>query len=200
MDTATATPPAYEDLGKATGWANPPGVGDLQADIDATRPSQQEFVTCLRQWMDYLETRGEGAPPKRKGRSQIQPKLIKKHAEWRHPSMSEPFLSSSKLFTVKPRTWEDAKSAVEAELLLNYQFERYIDKVKFVDEYVRVGDNQGTVVIEVGWNRVVEMVPTEVPTVSFYQITDPMDKEQIKNDSGLMRNPLEFNKLPEERK
>lgn len=200
MDTATATPPAYEDLGKATGWANPPGVGDLQADIDATRPSQQEFVTCLRQWMDYLETRGEGAAPKRKGRSQIQPKLIKKHAEWRHPSMSEPFLSSSKLFTVKPRTWEDAKSAVEAELLLNYQFERYIDKVKFVDEYVRVGDNQGTVVIEVGWNRVVEMVPTEVPTVSFFQITDPMDMEQLKNDIGLMRNPLEFNKLPVERK
>jgi hypothetical protein len=201
MDTpATDTLPTHEDLGKLTGWANPPGAGDLQADIDAARPSQQQFVTVLREWMDYLETKGVGAAPKRKGRSQVQPKLIKKHAEWRHPSMSEPFLSSSKLFTVKPRTWEDAKSAVDCELLLNYQFERYIDKVKFIDEYVRVGDNQGTVVVEVGWKRIIEQVPTEVPTISFFQINDPMQMEQLKNDIGLMRNPLEFNKLPVERK
>jgi hypothetical protein len=201
MDTPAAdTPPVYVDLGKETGWVNPPSVGDLQADVDAARPSQQQFVTILKEWMDHLETKGVGAAPKRKGRSSVQPKLIKKHAEWRHPSMSEPFLSSSKLFTVKPRTWEDAESAKDCELLLNYQFERYIDKVKFIDEYVRVGDNQGTVVVEVGWRRTVEVVPTEVPTISFFPINDPMQMEQLKADIGLMRNPLEFNKLPVERK
>src|SRR6188768_3524347 len=114
MDTPN-TPAPYVDLSKETGWANPPQVADLVRDIDATRPSQQLFVTQLNLWMDYLETKGVGAAPVRAGRSQVQPKMIKKHAEWRHPSMSEPFLSSSKLFKVTPRTWEDISSAIQSE-------------------------------------------------------------------------------------
>lgn len=196
------TPPPFVDLGKQTGWANPPTVGNLQGDIDAARPSQQEYVSKLKLWMDYLETKGVGAAPKKKGRSSVQPKLIKKHAEWRHPSMSEPFLSSSKLFDVAPRTWEDKAAAVQAELLLNHQFERYVDKVSFIDEMVRVGDNQGTVVAEVGWKRITEMVPTEIPTIQFYPLPQEAAQElqQLQADMALMQNPLEFNKLPTERK
>ena len=201
MDT-TDTLPAYIDLAKETGWANPPTVGNLSGDLDAARPSQQEYVTQLRLWMDYLETKGVGAAPKRKGRSQVQPKLIKKHAEWRHPSMSEPFLSSAKLFDVAPRTWEDKKGAVQAELLLNHQFERYVDKVAFIDEMVRVGDNQGTAVIEVGWKRITEMVPTQVPTLQFFPLPENAQQEiqQLQADIALMENPLAFNQLPIERK
>jgi hypothetical protein len=201
MDTPN-TPPAYIDLAKETGWANPPSVTTLAGDIDAARPSQNEFVTQLKLWMDYLETKGAGAAPKRKGRSQVQPKLIKKHAEWRHPSMSEPFLSSAKLFDVAPRTWEDKKGAVQSELLLNHQFERYVDKTAFIDEMVRVGDNQGTAVIEVGWKRITEMVPTEVPTLEFYQLPETAEQEiqQLQADIALMENPLAFNQLPVERK
>lgn len=194
--------PPLVNLAQQTGWVNPPTVGNLQSDVDAARPSQQEYVAKLRLWMDYLEAKGVGAAPKRKGRSSVQPKLIKKHAEWRHPSMSEPFLSSSKLFNVAPRTWEDKASAVQAELLLNHQFERYVDKVAFIDEMVRVGDNQGTVVAEVGWKRVTEMVPTEVPTIEFYPLPQEAQQElqQLQADIQLMGNPLEFNKLPTERK
>jgi hypothetical protein len=143
-----------------------------------------------------------GAAPKRKGRSQVQPKLIKKHAEWRHPSMSEPFLSSAKLFDVAPRTWEDKKGAIQSELLLNHQFERYVDKTAFIDEMVRVGDNQGTAVIEVGWKRITEMVPTEVPTLEFYELPETAEQEiqQLQADIALMENPLAFNQLPVERK
>lgn len=192
--------PDYVDLGAATGWANPPAVTDLARDIDATRPSQLEFAAKVRQWMDYLETKGEGAPPKRKGRSQVQPKLIKKHAEWRHPSMSEPFLSSSKLFSCEPHTWEDVKAAEQSELLLNHQFRRHVDKVAFIDEMVRAGDNQGTVVIEAGWKRVVTMVPKDVPVVDFYPVTGPEQLAQLQADMQLQANPLEFNKLPVERR
>jgi hypothetical protein len=196
------TPPTLVDLAAETGWSNAPTVGNLQADLDAARPSQREFVEQLKLWMDYLEAKGIGAAPKRKGRSQVQPKLIKKHAEWRHPSMSEPFLSSSKLFDVAPRTWEDKQSAIQSELLLNHQFSSYVDKVAFIDEMVRVGDTQGTVVAEVGWKRVTEMVPTEVPTVDFFPI--PPDRQdmlqQLEADIQLSMNPLEFNKLPVERK
>jgi hypothetical protein len=201
MDTQN-TPPAFIDLSKATGWANAPTVGNLSGDLDASRPSQREFVAKLKLWTDYLEAKGVGAAPKRKGRSQVQPKLIKKHAEWRHPSMSEPFLSSSKLFDVSPRTWEDKESAVQSELLLNHQFERYIDKVAFIDEMVRIGDNQGTAVIEVGWQRITEMVPTEVPTLEFYPLPQEAQQEiqQLQADIALMENPLAFNKLPVERK
>jgi hypothetical protein len=198
MDTPET--PVMVDLGAATGWKNPPTLGNLQGDLDASRPSQQEYVTLLRKWMDYLETKGQGAAPIRKGRSQVQPKLIKKHAEWRHPSMSEPFLSSSKLFNVAPRTWEDKKGAEQSELLLNHQFERYVDKVAFIDEMVRVGDNQGTVVAEVGWKRITEMQPTQVPVLDFYPVQSEQQLAQLQGDMQLKANPLEFNKLPVERK
>jgi hypothetical protein len=199
MDTPKE-PPVYVDLAKETGWANAPQAGDLAADIDNARPSQQLFVAKLREWMDYLEAKGVGAAPKRKGRSSVQPKLIKKHAEWRHPSMSEPFLSSSKLFEVRPRTWEDTASSRDSELLLNYQFDTYVDKVSFVDEMVRVGDTQGTVVAEVGWKRITTMVPTEVPTIDFYPVMNEAQAQQLQSDIALVANPLEFNKLPAERK
>lgn len=201
MDTPDSTP-IYVDLAKETGWKSPPGIGNLQGDLDAARPSQQEYVILLRKWMDFLNATGAGAAPIRKGRSQVQPKLIKKHSEWRHPSMSEPFLSSSKLFDVAPRTWEDKQGAVQSELLLNHQFERYVDKVAFIDEMVRVGDNQGTVVAEVGWKRITEMVPTEVPTIQFFPIPPERQDmlQQLEADAQLMGNPLEFNKLPVERK
>jgi hypothetical protein len=199
MDTPN-TPPEYVDLAAATGWAKPPQAADLAADIDNARPSQQLYVAKLREWMDYLDAKGVGAAPKRKGRSAVQPKLIKKHAEWRHPSMSEPFLSSSKLFEVRPRTWEDAASARDSELLLNYQFDTYVDKVAFVDEMVRIGDTQGTVVAEVGWKRITTMVPTEVPTIDFYAVTKEGEAQQLQADAALITNPLEFNKLPAERR
>lgn len=201
MDTTDSLPP-YQDLVKESGWANAPTLGNLQADIQAAGPAQKEYVQLLQRWMDFLEAKGAGAAPVRKGRSQVQPRLIKKHAEWRHPSMSEPFLSSSKLFTVSPRTWEDKEAAVQSELLLNHQFQRYVDKVAFIDEMVRIGDNQGTVVAEVGWVRTTEMVPTEVPTIQFYPI--PPDRpdllQQLQADMALSANPLEFNKLPVERR
>ena len=195
-------PPVLIDLAKETGWANPPTVSNLSGDIEAARPSQTEYVTQLKLWMEYLEAKGTGAAPKRKGRSQVQPKLIKKHAEWRHPSMSEPFLSSAKLFDVAPRSWEDKQGAIQSELLLNHQFERYVDKVAFIDEMVRVGDNQGTAVIEVGWKRITEMVPTEVPTLEFYPLPPEaqQEMEQLKADIALMANPLMFNQLPVERR
>jgi hypothetical protein len=116
--------------------------------------------------------------------------------------MSEPFLSSSKLFQASPRTWEDKQGAVQAELLLNHQFDTYVDKVAFIDEMVRVGDNQGTVVAEVGWKRITEMVPTEIPTLGFFPIPPERQDmlQQLQADMQLMANPLEFNKLPVERK
>lgn len=200
MDTSSL--PALVDLSKATEWKNAPQISDFTSDIDSARPSQQEFVTKLKTWMAYLEVTGEAAPVKRVGRSAVQPKLIKKHAEWRHPSMSEPFLSSSKLFQVSPRTFEDKKKAEQSEILLNYQFGTYVDKVAFIDEMVRVGDNQGTVVIEVGWRRVTAKKPTQVPTIDFYPINEqqyPQEMEQLKADMALTGNPAEFKKLPIER-
>ena len=200
METANTAPTPYVDLAAETGWANAPTVTDLSRDLDAARPSQQLFVAQLRKWMDYLEAKGEGAAPKRKGRSQVQPKLIKKHAEWRHPSMSEPFLSSSKLFQVSPRTWEDKDGAIQAELLLNHQFDTYVDKVAFIDEMVRVGDNQGTVVMEVGWKRITETVEKQVPVVQFFPVETEEQMAQLQADIELQANPLAFNELPVERR
>lgn len=199
METLLAPAP-FEDLSALTGWTNAPTTADMIADIDAARPARDEYVLKLKEWKAFHNTTGVGAAPKRVGRSQVQPKLIKKNAEWRHPSMSEPFLSSDKLFDVQPRTWEDVPASKQAELLLNYQAGKYLDKVCFIDEYVRVGDNEGTAIIEVGWHRVVVKEPTEQPTLDFTPTTDETQIAQIQQDIALQENPLEFNKLPIERR
>ncbi|WP_423790334.1 portal protein [Listeria monocytogenes] len=39
------------------------------------------------------------------GRSKVKPKLIRRQAEWRYASLSEPMLSAEKLFDVAPVSW-----------------------------------------------------------------------------------------------
>lgn len=85
------------------------------------------------------------------GRSAVQPRLIRKQAEWRYPGLTEPFLSTEELFKAEPRSWEDKKAAIQNQTLLNYQFNIKINKVRFIDNYVHAAVNEGTVICRVGW-------------------------------------------------
>src|SRR5690606_5578023 len=87
----------------------------------------------------------------KKGRSKVQPKLIRKHAEWRYATLAEPFLSSPDLFKVDPMTAEDLPSARQNELILNNQFNTKINKVKLINDYVRTAVNEGTILARIGW-------------------------------------------------
>lgn len=138
-----------DEESKLTKWVNEPSVTDLETDLLAAKPIHQTHVTNTQKWLSKLA--GELHVQPTKGRSQVQPKLIRKQAEWRYASLEEPFLSTQDLFDIDPRTYEDYDAAEENQILLNYQFNTKIDKVSFINEYVRTAVDEGTVFVQVGW-------------------------------------------------
>ena len=103
---AQADSNTYEDIAP-DGWTNPPNLKDLKQDLTDANGSHQEQVSKMESWLDNLHVRNTAKPKAKKNRSSAQPKLIRKQAEWRYPALTEPFLTSSDLFKVSPRTFED---------------------------------------------------------------------------------------------
>lgn len=148
-------------------WSNPPSLMDLKQDYSAAKPDHDTQKTKIDGYLNALEGTGKSAVKVPKGNSAIVPKLIRKLAEWRYPALSEPFLSSEDIFNVRPVSFEDKKAAHQNELVLNNQFNTKINKVNFIDEYVRTVVDEGTVIVEVGWEFEEEDVEKEVPIVEF---------------------------------
>ena len=179
-------------------WQKAPSISDLKADLTAAKPSHDSMVLDIERWRDHMHCIGEAAPKKVKGRSSVAPKLIRKHAEWRYPALSEPFLGQKTLFTCEGRTWEDPKAAAQAQLLLNYQFDTVIDKVDFIDDLVRAAVDDGTVAIELGWCQILKTRTETVPVYAYYAVpeeeTDVIEQLQavfaLKTD-----NPNEYQNL-----
>lgn len=158
-----------------TDWEKEPTLPDLRADLDFARQETNDQANNVDGWLDLRNTTGAEAPKKAKpGRSAVQPKLVRKHNEWRYPALSEPFLNTDRMFQVLPRTHEDEPKAKQNQVVLNWQFDTKIDKVGFVDRYVRTAVDEGSVVVRVGWER--EYVTKEVETTKFdYFPLDPLD-------------------------
>ena len=135
-----------------TDWANPPKVSDLQRDYTEAESDKSAHSAKVTQWLDMMNVTGSAAIPKVKGRSTVQPKLIRKQAEWRYAALSEPFMTTDDLFDAEPVTYEDKRAAVQNGLILNNQVNTQIGKVAFLDEYIRTGVDEDTVVVRVGWD------------------------------------------------
>ena len=138
-----------ESTTKLTKWKNEPSISDLQSDLESAESIHKDHVSKTEKWLNKLAGKLEIKPIK--GRSKVQPKLIRKQAEWRYASLEEPFLSTDDLFDIDPRTGEDYEAAEDNQILLNYQFNTKIDKVAFINEYVRTCTDEGTVIVQVGW-------------------------------------------------
>ena len=153
---------------KLTNWKNEPTVADLKQDFEDSRSHHSAQVSKIEEWLDNLNGTGKARVNTGKNNSSVVPKLIRKQAEWRYPALSEPFLSTSKLFNVKPVTWEDKKAALQNGLVLNNQFNTQIDKVTFIDEFVRTAVDEGTVILRTGWDYQEEEYEVEVPDVEYF--------------------------------
>lgn len=158
-----------------TNWKNPPSLADLKQDFMDSKSSHDVQVTKIGEYLDNLNGTGKAKVKVPKGNSSIVPLLIRKQAEWRYASLSEPFLSTDEMFKVKPVTWEDRKGAQQNQIVLNNQFNTHIDKVKFIDEYVRTAVDEGTVIIQTGWEFEEIEEEVEEPIVEFYE--DPAAAE-----------------------
>ena len=150
-----------------TGWKNPPKLSDLQQNYDDAKIEHDSQQAKIAAWLDNLNITGSAKRQKIAGRSNIQPKVIRKQAEWRYPALTEPFLSTEDIFKVFPVTFADVKRARQNQLILNNQFNTKINKVKFIDDYVRSGVDEGTIIIRVGWNFQERSVTEEQPVYRF---------------------------------
>ncbi len=161
---------------KITEWANEPSPTKLKEDLEASKSSHDSFMTKVNHWNDLIKVQGVAKIQKVKGRSQVQPKLIRRQAEWRYSALTEPFLSSEKMFTVSPTSFEDKSGAEQNELVLNWQIRTKVNRVRFIDSYVRTAVDEGTVIVRVGWNRITVKEKEQVPVWAY---TQPESEEDI---------------------
>lgn len=179
---------------KLTSWKNEPTIEVLKRDFEASKQTHIVQANKVIRWNDVRNVTGKSKPVKIKGRSSIQPKLVRRQAEWRYPALSEPFLNSEKIFQVNPRTFEDLDAAKQNEILLNYQFDVKLNKVKFIDDYVRTVVDEGSCIVQVGWERLTTKKKQVVPVYSYYPAEDEEALAILNQALELkQKNPREYN-------
>ena len=137
------------DASTLVDWENPPSLANLKQDYESALVAHQAHVDEIDAWLRVLD--GDQTINAKQGRSKLVPRLARRQAEWRYAALSEPFLSTDDLFNTSPQTFEDKEVAVQNGMVLNYQFNCRMDKVKFIDEYIRTAVDEGTVVVRTGW-------------------------------------------------
>ena len=139
----------------------------LKADLKAAEILKREQDTVIHKWR--AEYNGEPYGNEEKGKSAIVSRDIKKQSEWQHATIVDPFVSTSDVIKCIPITYEDTNAARQNELLLNSQFCRKFDRYNFMSKAVKVLDQEGTLVIQTGWDYEDE----EVTTMAEMVVMDP---------------------------
>lgn len=181
-----------------TEWKKEPTLEDLRQDLEFARQETEDQKSNVSGWLDLRNTTGAEAPKKAKpGRSAVQPKLIRKHNEWRYPALSEPFLNTDRMFEVLPRTHEDTAKAKQNQVLLNWQFDTKINKTDFVDRYVRTAVDEGSVVVRVGWEQEFRTETVETTNFNYYPVQSEQEAQMIQQAIQLQSIDKDWENLPE---
>ena len=184
-----------------TDWKKPPALADLIRDFKASQADHDVQVSKIKTWTDNMNLTGSAKYTPPAGRSGVQPRLIRKQAEWKYPTLSAPFLTTEKVFSLAPRTWDDVKAARQNEAVLNYQFDMKLNKRKLVDDISRTLYDEGTAILRVGWNRISYMAKKIVPVYAFYPNEDEEYLSQLDQAMGLFKTDMTaFRALPDEMK
>jgi hypothetical protein len=145
----------------------------LKADLKAAEILKREQDSAIWKWK--AEYNGDPYGNEQKGKSAIVSRDIKKQSEWQHATIVDPFVSTSDVIRCTPITWEDEQAARQNELLLNTQFCRKFDRYNFMSKAVKVLDQEGTLVIQTGW----DYEDKEVTTMGEMVIMDDQGREII---------------------
>lgn len=162
---------------KLTDWEKEPTLVDLKQDFQAAQPYQNSQLAKIKHWNALRNIEGKSKPKPVKGRSKVQPKLIRRQAEWRYPALTEPFLGTEKIFSVNPVTFEDDEAAKQNELVLNWQFRTKLNRIMFIDDYVRSAVDDGTVIVQLGWKRNTITIEEMAPVWEHYVISNEEEFE-----------------------
>ena len=190
--------PEFGTAAKLTEWENEPTVLRLKEELDIAKQSHDDHVSQVKSWLDLRNITGSVKPKTGENRSSVQPKLVRRQAEWRYSALSEPFHTAEDMFSVKPKTWEDTRAAEQNTLVLNYQFRTKLNRIRFIDEFVRTSVDEGTCVVRLGWLRATEMVEEEITTWQYEEVMDQVALDALQQAMALRKdNPNEFLNLPD---
>lgn len=168
-----------DSVKKLQDWVNAPTVSDLKLDLTEAQSDHSVQVAKIEKWLDHYHIRNSAKVTTKKGRSEVQPQLIRKQAEWRYASLAEPFLSNEDLFSIEARTFEDKERAEQNAIILNYQFNCLLNKVSLINEYIRTSVDEGTCIVKVGWEYETREITTEEPIFNYMPSQDPAVTEQL---------------------
>jgi len=204
--TELGTDPDKLDVAPAermTEWKKEPSVQDLKADLEFARPENTDQAANVDGWLALRNATGKesGNKTNKTGRSKVQPKLIRKHNEWRYPALSEPFLDTDRMYELQPRTAADAAATRQNQTLINWQFDTKLSKVSFIDRYVRTTVDEGTCILRVGWERKIEKVLVEKPVFTYSEVNPENEQMLAALESAgqmLELGDPRFTSLPEE--
>jgi len=177
-----------------TDWENEPTVADLQQDFSSAQSDHTARVADIDRWHTNLKAediRGDKDKKIDAGRSAIQPKLIRKQAEWRYSALADPFLSTQDVFNALPVTYEDKLAAEQNGLVLNTQFNHQLDKVEFITDYVHTAVDEGTVIVRVAWDYEEALEEEEVPVFEYVPNPQMMQTHQQLHQM-MQQNPEQF--------
>ena len=153
---------------KLTDWKKEPKADELMTDYKNASTYHSGQVSKINDWLNLLNVQSDKTKIK-KGRSGVSPKVIRRLAEWRYSSLSMPFLNEKNLFKVNATSPAHIHAAFQNELILNNQFNNQINKVKFINNYVRTAVNEGTVIVRVGWDSQLQTKEREEPIYEYVQ-------------------------------
>ncbi|WVI66566.1 portal protein [Vibrio phage pVco-7] len=182
---------------KLTEWKNEPSVADLQSNYDEAKGTKDTQVGLIDDWLAQLHVTGKYKPNTPEGKSSVQPQLIRKQAEWRYAALSESFLNDEDLFKVSPKTHADREAARQNGLILNYQFNNQIGKVKLVDDLVRTLVNEGTAIMRVEWIFEEQKVTENVPVYSYMEADEQSTQLIMQGVQMVQQSPTVLETLPD---
>lgn len=174
---------------KLTDWKQEPRADQLMTDFKNAVSDHSSQMSKIEEWLKLLNTKTDKTKIK-KGRSGVAPKVIRRLAEWRYSSLSMPFLNERNVFKINATAPAHINAAFQNELILNNQFNNQINKVKFINEYIRTAVNEGTVIVRVGWDNQTQIKEKEVPIYNYVRAT-PEEGEMLLSFTNQMAQEQE---------
>ena len=173
-------------------WKKEPELAELKKDFDLVKSNHDTEVAKITKARNLKNIEGGAKLAKVAGRSNVQPKLIRKNNEWQYASLANPFLSTEDVFNAYPVSAEDVYAAEQNGLLLNYQFNNKLRKVKFINDLVHDCVDNGVVFARVGWKTVTSQIVENTPVFS-YTVAQDFDMPYLEGLAKLQNEqPNEF--------
>ena len=173
-------------------WKKEPELAELKKDFDLVKSNHDTEVAKITKARNLKNIEGGAKLAKIAGRSNVQPKLIRKNNEWQYASLANPFLSTEDVFNAYPVSAEDVYAAEQNGLLLNYQFNNKLRKVKFINDLVHDCVDNGVVFARVGWKTVTSQIVENTPVFS-YTVAQDFDMPYLEGLAKLQNEqPNEF--------